>query len=397
VTLMPRVSVIIPTYNRAHLIGQAIDSLLAQTYHDFEVIVVDDGSTDNTQAVLSRYGDRITYIFQKNAGPSAARNTGIRASKGELLAFLDSDDMMSPTKLALQVAYLEAHPEVGVVYSGWQYLSEDGTTVQGEVRPDREGEILKDLLVEGYLFPPVAALMRRECIDRVGVFDESLPTYEDPEFWIRIALAGYRFGCIEQPLCQWRMTSGSLGNDLVKLEHTFPIVLQKVFSDPELSADIAELKDEVYANRYVDLGLYYYARSQGAESGADIDHARQLLSKALTLEPNILATRQDFLDLITHQAVELNPDDPDAHIRRVMNTVFLHAHKRSRLQSRLHGRLHIILAFRAYEAGRRAQVIHHLLQGLRYDPYWLRNRGVVSIFLKSLLGVPPRDLFSLRS
>jgi glycosyltransferase involved in cell wall biosynthesis len=381
---VPRVSVIVPTFNRAHLVCQAIDSVLAQTYREFEIVVVDDGSTDNTREVVSRYGECIRYIFQQNAGLSAARNTGIRASTGELLAFLDDDDTMSPTKLALQVAYLDERPDVGAVYCGWQVVSADGTTVLGEVRPTRKGEILKDLLLEAYLFPPVAIMIRRECIDRVGLFDETLPTCEDDDLWYRIAKAGYRFGCIEQPLCQYRTTPGSLGKDFGKLDRTMPIILQKVFDDPDLPADIAALRDEVYARRYLESGLRYLERST-TEMDAQMDSARHYLTKALALKPTILEERSEFSDILAHQAIELESNDPAAYIHRVINTLLSDAIQRRRLQPRLLGRLHVILAFKSHTARRRCSVVRHVLQGVWYDPNWLRNRGVVSVFLRSLL------------
>ena len=376
---------ITPTYNRAHLIGRALDSLLAQTYQDFEIIVVDDGSTDDTRQVLSRYGDRIRYVFQENAGPSAARNRGIRMAKGEYLAFLDSDDAFLPTKLALQVAYLEAHPEVGVVYSGWQIIGPDGT-VQSEVRPIREGAILKDLLLEGYLFPPIAAVVRRACIDQVGLFDESLRVFEDPDLWFRVARAGYRFGCIEQPLCRYRMTPNSLGKDLPKLGQAVPIVLNKFFSDPDLPDDIAALEDEAYARRYLSFSMNYYYASNDTELRGKHSIARQYLVKAISLKPDILMGQHEFLDLIPHKAIELSPTNPAAHVRRVASTLFSRVGNQRRLQSRLLGRLHAILAFRAYEAGYRAQVVRHVLLGWRYDPSGLKNRGLVSILLRSFIG-----------
>jgi glycosyltransferase involved in cell wall biosynthesis len=381
--------VIVPTYNRAHLVCQAIDSLLAQTYHDFEIIVVDDGSADNTREALSRYGERIHYIFQQNAGLSAARNTGIRASKGELLAFLDDDDTMSPTKLEVQVAYLNTHPDVGVVYCGYQVVDADNQLVQKEVRPTLEGNILKELLLELYLFPPVATLTRRDCLDRVGLFDEVLQSCQDDDLWYRIAMAGYRFGCIEQPLCQYRNSRDSLGKDIAKLEHDVTIILQRVFNNPELPMDIVTLRDEVYARRYLDFGLNYYGRSH-AETDAQMESARRYVSEALALKPTVLENRPEFYDLVTHRAIELEPGDPEAHVRRVMSTLFSAADKRARLESRLLARLHVILAFRGYTANHRSQVVRHVLAGLQHDPTWLRNRGLISIFLRALLGVPFR-------
>ncbi len=111
---MPKVSVIIPTYNRAHFLCEALDSALSQTFKDFEIIIVDDGSTDNTKQVLEKYGSRIYYIYQENKGRAEARNTGIRRAKGEHIAFLDDDDIWLPNKLEKQVFFLDARPDIGI-------------------------------------------------------------------------------------------------------------------------------------------------------------------------------------------------------------------------------------------------------------------------------------------
>jgi glycosyltransferase involved in cell wall biosynthesis len=131
---MAKVSVIIPTYNRAHVICRAIDSVLAQTYPDYEIIVVDDGSTDQTAHVLSFYTDRIRYIYQANGGVSKAReNTGIKAAAGEYICFLDSDDAFLPNKLELQVGYLDNHPEIDVVLGGWQIIDDASGEIEMQI------------------------------------------------------------------------------------------------------------------------------------------------------------------------------------------------------------------------------------------------------------------------
>jgi glycosyltransferase involved in cell wall biosynthesis len=137
----PRVSVIIPTHNRRDLLRAAVDSALAQTYPDVEVIVVDDGSTDDTTTAMAQYAGRVVYLRQTNQGVAAARNTGIWAATGEYLTFLDDDDLIHPDKLALHIPFLEAERDFGLSYSAWQQISEDGTRILGEVRPNRQGQL----------------------------------------------------------------------------------------------------------------------------------------------------------------------------------------------------------------------------------------------------------------
>ena len=198
----PTVSVIIPTYNRAHLISRAIKSVLNQTYQDFEVIVVDDGSTDNTEKIVKSFNDsRIRYIrHEMNRGGAAARNTGIKAARGEYIAFLDSDDEWLPEKLRRQVEYLESSDEkVGVVYCS-QYLQDDSTNTVGEPGGDLyTGNVYKYLL-RGWC-PPTTSLflVKYRLLTEVGFFDPSLPSFQDYDLWLRLAQICY-FGAVEAPL-----------------------------------------------------------------------------------------------------------------------------------------------------------------------------------------------------
>lgn len=195
---MPKVSVIIPTYNRAEYVTQAIDSVLAQTYTDYEIIVVDDGSTDKTREVLEPYMDKITYIYQENTGVSAARNRGIKAAKGDWVAFLDSDDEWLPEKLAVQMRAVENHPQL-VAHTVNVDLSNYGNHEQtsflhcGFPLKDKEGIIKAPLLLHfkhRTIVMPQAVICRKDAAVQAGLFDESLSICEDYDFMCRIALQG---------------------------------------------------------------------------------------------------------------------------------------------------------------------------------------------------------------
>ena len=189
---MQTVSVIIPTYNRVDLIAQAIDSVLAQAYPQTEIIVADDGSTDDTAAVVGVYDDRVRYLALPHRGqPAATRNAGIRAATGDLLAFLDSDDLFLPNKLAVQVAALTQNQAAGVVYSNGVYFRTTPDAPLGRVLdglPAPSGWVFGQLLVGNFLAPPVV-LIRRAALDAVGLFDESpeLFAVEDYDLWLRLA------------------------------------------------------------------------------------------------------------------------------------------------------------------------------------------------------------------
>jgi len=207
-----KVNVVIPTYNRAHLIRKAVQSVLDQSYQDFEIIIVDDASTDNTEeAVRSLKDERIRYIrHEKNKGAGAARNTGIRAANGEYIAFQDSDDEWLPEKLEKQMKVFEnAPPEVGVVYTGfWRIEKNKKNYIPSSWIIQKNGNIHKELLKGNFIGTP-ATLIKRECFKKVGLFEEYIPAREDWELWIRISKY-YEFKYIPEPLMISYYTSGSV-------------------------------------------------------------------------------------------------------------------------------------------------------------------------------------------
>lgn len=231
----PRVSVLIPTYNRADLLCAAVDSVLAQTYQDFEIIVIDDGSTDDTRARLERYGDRVRYEYGPHEGPAAARNRGFRAARGEYLCLLDSDDLYYPHKLALQVAHLDARPDTVMVYTDFSAFDDQGYWDEFHLRtyhrsayrsPDtsyarlfterwglHDEPALREAvagdaarahwlersgyrgdLFDAYLFDTIvftnSMMFRRSLLERVGPQDAYFGHFHDLEFALRICKAG---------------------------------------------------------------------------------------------------------------------------------------------------------------------------------------------------------------
>ena len=182
----PLISVIIPTYNRAWVVGEAIDSVLAQDYGHFELIVVDDGSTDETARVLDAYGDRVFVIRQPNRGVSAARNRGIEAAGGELVAFLDSDDYWLPGKLAGQVAFFHSRGEAMICQTEEIWVR-NGVRVNPKKRHKKPSGMIFEPSLALCLVSPSAVMMRKNLFDAVGLFDENLPACEDYDLWLRVA------------------------------------------------------------------------------------------------------------------------------------------------------------------------------------------------------------------
>jgi len=192
------VSVIIPTYNRGWIVRDAIDSVLGQTYTDFELIVVDDGSSDRTPPILDAYGDRLCVIRQANQGVSAARNRGIGESSGPLIALLDSDDIWLPKKLAVQVDFFNRNP-AALICQTEEIWIRNGLRVNPGKRHRKPSGMIFERSLELCLVSPSAVMVRRELFEKVGQFDESLPACEDYDLWLRV---GCRFPVhlIDKPL-----------------------------------------------------------------------------------------------------------------------------------------------------------------------------------------------------
>ena len=186
---MPAVSVIIPVYNRGEALRPTVDSVLAQSFGDWELIVVDDGSRDHTAEVVRSYTDpRVRYVRQENAGHSAARNHGLRLASGEFIAFLDHDDRWLPEKLALQVESLRRRPECGLAYGRWYLSDEAGNRLEEAHRHQADGWVFKDLLREhNFLCTMSLPLMRTELVREVGGFDPVTDTADDLDLFLRIA------------------------------------------------------------------------------------------------------------------------------------------------------------------------------------------------------------------
>lgn len=205
----PLVSVVVPSYNYAHLIRETLASLAAQTYGVWECVVVDDGSTDDTRAVVEAYAAtdaRVRYVRQENARQAAARNNGIRHASGDYFQFLDSDDLLEPRKFERQVEYLEQHPDVDIVYSGVRYFDSAGAGLGvsrqysvwddgGQWMPEvsGRGRVLMERLLRNNIMVVNAPLVRRRVIEAVGEFDADLTPVEDWDYWTRCAAAGLLF------------------------------------------------------------------------------------------------------------------------------------------------------------------------------------------------------------
>ncbi len=276
---MPLVSVVIPAYNAARWISETLDSVLAQDYPDSEVIVVDDGSTDGTSAVVAGYPS-VRCIRKPNGGQASARNVGIRNASGQYVAFVDADDLWLPAKLRLQMALLD---RTGLAWAYSDAFSLDDATGRvlytfGNLRRMYGGDVLKPLLF-GDFIPSPTPVIRRSVFEAAGFFDESeiMRNREDWEMWLRIA-ARYPVGLVDQPLAYYRShptSSTTLEPSAIAFKSQCDVIDRAVAREPER---LGPLRNQAIANVNIRIGCTL------ARNG-DLAMARNLFERAIRLAP----------------------------------------------------------------------------------------------------------------
>lgn len=272
------ISIIIPTFNYGRFIAEAIQSALGQTLKPVEVIVVDDGSTDDTAEVVERFGDRVRYIRQENAGVSMARNNGVAASRGELIAFLDADDIWEPTKLERQAEKFAADSEIGLVHCGMrEFDSESGETI-AMLTEGMEGEVADELLLWDrpvIVGPGGTIMVSRKAFEEAGGFDPRMACGEDWDLCYRIARS-YKVGFVPEPLVNYRSHSAAAHRSVKAMEAGMKLFYEKAFGE---GGDVLRLKNRSLGNYHKVLAGSYF------QSGSYADFARHTV-KSIWYRPS---------------------------------------------------------------------------------------------------------------
>jgi glycosyltransferase involved in cell wall biosynthesis len=278
----PKVSVIIPAYNQAAFLSAAIQSVLKQTYSDFEIIVVNDASPDETELVVKQFDDpRVKYIaHDRNRGLPAARNTGTRASRGELVAHLDADDLFHPEKLRLHVDFLAKHPEIGASYNSRFELNHSAVTIRELVRPPLSVTLANFVL--GYPFTPSDTVVRRDWLFKVGLQNENYGTAaDDLDLKARLALAGCKFANVDRALNFRRHHSGRIKRNLETWLDEVIHLLNTIFSDPRCPAEVLSLREIALATNYLVYGQF-------ALVSGELKQGQDFIQEAIRLNPALL-------------------------------------------------------------------------------------------------------------
>ncbi len=270
-----RTSVIIPTYNYGHFLSECIESVLGQTVIPDEILVIDDGSTDDTPEIMKPYlsNPLIKYIRTENSGVSAARNTAIAASSGDIIGILDADDKWRSDKLELQLPLFD-DPKVGVVYSLSQRFDENGPIVTEcrRASPQR-GQVLEALMSDN-IIPLSSAMVRRECFEKTGTFNESRKSCQDFDLWTRMSVDGVEFDYVDQPLMMYRIGHDSMISDKSRHYREQQIVLRELFDGPGREVCTAQMKRTAWAFYFAKCANGYYARN--SQRHALVDSIRSI-------------------------------------------------------------------------------------------------------------------------
>lgn len=244
---MPLISVIIPVYNGEKTLRETLESLLNQTFTDFEGIVINDGSKDATLDIVSSIKDpRLKVFSYPNAGPSASRNRGVALASGEYISFLDADDLWTPDKLEAQLKALQAHPEAALAYSWTDFINESNQFLRRGSYINVTGDVYKHLLLTDFLENGSNPLVRKKALEEVGEFDESLTHGEDWDMWLRLAVR-YPFVAVPSPQILYRVYANSSSTNVSKLEEGSLSVLNRAFSQ---APSLEYLKPTCLANLY---------------------------------------------------------------------------------------------------------------------------------------------------
>lgn len=268
---MTKISVVIAAYNSMSYLPETLDSVLSQTFTDFEVLIIDDGSSDNIVAWASEITDpRVKLITQKNQGVAGARNTGIAHARGKYVAFLDADDLWAPTKLEKQIQCFESKPEVGLVYTWTLLVDQQGRSMGSVIAAHTEGNAWEELLVGDVVGSGSSAMIRRSCFDKVGLFDLEIPHIPDCDMWARVA-AHYPIAVVKEILVYYRQHPSGMSRDYEKQAKDSRVKIEKAFAQAPF--ELLHLRSKAYA--YAFLWLAWKVIFDGGDPTKARDFARQ--------------------------------------------------------------------------------------------------------------------------
>ncbi len=384
------VSVIIPCFNHGQYVVDAISSVLNQSYHNFEVIVVDDGSTDNTREIVATIGGQVLYIWQQNQGLSAARNSGIKAAKGSYIGLLDADDMYEPDFLYTLVSILEGDPLADAAYCGYQFVDQQNNPLPQCESRVVSAEDLYQALVDGNFLVPESILVHRHCYKNVGLFDERLRACEDMDMWLRISSQHHVIGT-NKVLIRHRILQNSMSTDPARQYQNRMAVIRKHFGDEPTNTNGWEnTPRRAYGQAYLHSAIEYLQNH-------DEDHARELISAMAQVYPELLLQLNTFYELgcggqpkgFRGDFKSLNIEQNASFLENTLEELFDMPDPNSnyvRFRGVAFGNAYFTLGLLSYGARKFGHARRFFVKSVSSNLKMSLNRKLVSTFVKSLLG-----------
>jgi glycosyltransferase involved in cell wall biosynthesis len=388
---MPAVSVVIPAYNHAKFLKRTIESALAQTWRDYEIVVVDDGSKDDTPAVAAHFGNALRYIWQANQGMAATRNTALRHATGDIISFLDDDDLWLPNYLATVMSYFQIDSKLAAAHTGYQLTSdEEGRDFPGHSSRTVPADELYDTLIEGGFFPPSSVSVRRKILDAVGVFDEGLQGCADWELWLRICHE-HKFIGIPDELIKYRIHVGGLSSNVQHMTEDRLKAICKHFGPPEEDAvSWPAAKRRAYAFAYRTAAFEYNIQGKPAE-------AWRYLEQAVATWPDIFSRLDTFYELacgsqprgVRGKADLLDIDRNGEELIQQLDRLFARSGPEvTALRRAAYSNTYLALGMLSDQAGRWESGRRYLRQAVKANPRLAGSPSIVRRYVKLSLGRP---------
>ena len=387
----PLVSIIIPNYNHSRFLGDAIHSALVQTYPNKEIIIVDDGSTDNCREVVDRFGSRVHYIWQNNQGLAGARNTGIRVSNGELIGLLDADDMWKPSYLEEMIGLAQNYPDAAAYYCQTNCIDVNGNLLpQVMGGPPVDPEEIYWVLIRSNFIIPSTVLLRKSIVIEVGLFDQSLRSCEDWDLWLRLLPDRKIIG---SPLClvRYRIHGSSLSTNVGGMHDAARAVVKKHFGEDDGQYDSwSSEKRRAYG------GLYWYQAWTSLSRTKDWEIAKEYLFKAIRTDPTLGENLDFYYELAlgdqpmgfrgTSQVLNLQ-----TNVEHLVN-IFAELETgtdqigEKPMYSRFLSKAYFAFGVLAYNVGEFNLSRLYMFRALKYRWRLITNKRFDSLFFKALLG-----------
>lgn len=381
-----RVSVIIPTYNRAGYLREALDSIFAQTLPPWEVIVIDDGSTDDTLQVVNNAPGPVRFYQQAHQGVAAARNLGLQNAAGDLIAWLDSDDLWEPEFLAAVVQLLAQDARLDGVYTGLTMIDADGAELRKAGRVESPDGLYQALVRDCFLATP-SIVVKKTCYDQAGGFDPQFRVSEDYDMWLRLA-SRCRIMGISRPLVRIRVHATNTMADVDALAQARLALTKKHFGDLHDDNTMSDASQAAYGYAFLSMALKYVEGRKAAEGWA-------CLEKAVALHPATLKQLDTFYELALGdqprgyrgEASLVDVNANGGEMLRRMDALFAAAGPDVQaLKGQAYGNAYLALAMLSDQAGDWAAARRYLRKALRWHPALLRDRSVSRRLIKLSLG-----------